>query len=112
MYKDVSINKLQIDNQEIHISWTDGHDSKYNAKYLRINCGCAQCVEEWSNRKLLDPATVAADIRAEDYLSVGRYAIQFLWSDEHFTGIYPYKMLRDLCQCIDCNNKNIKLDET
>ena len=48
------------------------------------------------------PATVAADIHAEDHLMVGRYAVQFLWSDAHFTGIYPFEMLRMLCQCDEC----------
>ncbi len=86
------------------IEWVDGHRSVYEARELRINCGCAECVEEWSNRKLLDPATVAADIRAEDYLMVGRYAVQFLWSDTHYTGIYPFGVLRKLCRCGECGN--------
>ena len=84
------------------VEWSDGHHSLYGAKYLRVNCGCAECIEEWSRRKLLDPVSVPADIRAEDYLMVGRYAVQFLWSDAHYTGIYPFDTLRQLCQCDDC----------
>ena len=38
----------------------------------------------------MDPAMVDANIRAEDYLPIGRYALQFLWSDAHYTGIYPF----------------------
>ena len=96
------VNKVELDEKGVVIEWSDGHHSIYDAKYLRINCGCAECVEEWSNRKLLDPASVPADIRAEDYLMVGRYAVQFLWSDAHYTGIYPFKVLRLLCQCDQC----------
>ena len=96
------VNKVELDEKGIAIEWSDGHHGIYDAKYLRINCGCAECVEEWSNRKLLDPASVPADIRAEDYLMVGRYAVQFLWSDAHYTGIYPFKVLRQLCQCDQC----------
>ena len=55
-------------------------------------------MEEWTNRRLLDPASVPLDLRAEDYLMVGRYAVQFLWSDAHYTGIYPFTTLRALCQ--------------
>ena len=44
----------------------------------------------------MDPATVPANIQAEDYLMVGKYAVQFLWSDGHYTGIYPFDMLRSL----------------
>ena len=98
----LGVNKVELDEKGVAIEWSDGHASIYDAMYLRINCGCAECVEEWSNRKLLDPASVPADIRAEDYLMVGRYAVQFLWSDAHYTGIYPFKVLRQLCQCDQC----------
>ena len=98
----LGVNKVELDEKAVSIEWSDGHNSIYDAMYLRINCGCAECVEEWSNRKLLDPASVPADIRAEDYLMVGRYAVQFLWSDAHYTGIYPFKVLRQLCQCDQC----------
>ena len=98
----LKVNKVELSEKSVSIQWDDGHKSFYEAKYLRINCGCAECVEEWSNRKLLNPASVPTDIRAEDYLMVGKYAVQFLWSDAHFTGIYPFEMLRALCQCDEC----------
>ena len=59
-------------------------------------------MEEWTQRRLVDPVSVPADIRAEDYLMVGRYAVQILWSDAHYTGIYPFELLRRLCQCEQC----------
>ena len=97
------IKEIEVDETGISIQWSDGHASVYDAKYLRINCGCAECVEEWSKRTLLGPATVPPDIRAEDYLMVGRYAVQFLWSDAHYTGLYPFRFLRSVCTCIACN---------
>ena len=98
----LGVNKVELSGQRIFVEWSDGHKGVHDAMYLRINCGCAECVEEWSNRKLLDPASVPSDIRAEDYLMVGRYAVQFLWSDAHYTGIYPFETLRGLCQCDEC----------
>ena len=68
----VTVEEVNLTDDAIAVRWSDGHVSLYDAKYLRINCGCAECVEEWSNRKLLDAASVPADIRAEDYLMVGR----------------------------------------
>ena len=100
--------QVEIRPDGISIKWKDGHSSFYPSKYLRINCACAQCVEEWTNRKLLNPATVAEDIQALDYLTVGRYALQFLWSDSHSTGIYPYTMLRNLCPCEECKKARSK----
>lgn len=90
------VNKVELTDRGVAVEWSDGHKSLFDYKYLRVNCGCAECVEEWTNRKLLDPASVPANIRAEDYLMVGRYAIQFLWSDGHYTGIYPFDLLRKL----------------
>ncbi len=98
----LGIDKVELTENGLSVEWSDGHESLYDYTYLRINCGCAECVEEWSNRKLLDPASVPADIHAEDYLMVGRYAVQFLFSDAHYTGIYPFEMLRSLCRCEQC----------
>jgi DUF971 family protein len=36
-------------------------------------------------------------------MPVGNYAVQFLWSDAHFTGLYTYRLLRAACTCIECN---------
>ena len=102
MTTNLGARRVELGDSGVTVEWSDGHLSFYDAKYLRINCGCAECVEEWSKRTLLDPASVPADIRAEDCLMVGRYAVQFLWSDAHFTGIYPFEVLRRLCQCEEC----------
>ncbi len=95
----LGVSEVQIEGQRVTINWTDDHVCQFTATYLRLNCSCAECVEEWTNRPLLDPASVPADLRAEEYLRVGRYALQFLWSDAHYTGIYPFEALRQLCQC-------------
>lgn len=100
--------RIEVQPEGISIEWKDGHKSYYPSKHLRINCACAQCVEEWTNRKLLNPASVPEDIQALDYMEVGRYAYQFLWSDGHSTGIYPYKLLRDLCPCPQCATTKAK----
>ena len=102
MGTNLGIESVELSEKGISVVWNDGHKSFYDSKSLRINCGCAECVEEWSQRKLLDPASVPSDIRAEDYLMVGRYAIQLLWSDAHYTGIYPFDVLRMLCTCAEC----------
>ena len=102
MTNNIAAESVSLSDDGVEINWSDGHKSVYEGKYLRINCGCAECVEEWSRRQLLDAASVPADIKAEDYLMVGRYAVQFLWSDAHFTGIYPFDILRKLCPCDEC----------
>lgn len=104
MNENISVDKVELTQEGVSIQWSDGRTCFYGSKYLRVNCGCAECVEEWTNRRLLDPATVDANIRAEDYLIIGKYALQFLWSDAHYTGIYPFSILRKLCQREDCTS--------
>jgi DUF971 family protein len=65
------------------------------SRHLREICPCAGCIEEFTGRKLLDPASIPADIRPERIEPVGNYAIQITWSDGHSTGLYTWKTLRD-----------------
>jgi len=102
MNAEMKVNTVKLNHKSVYIEWSDGHKSSYDCIHLRANCACAECVEEWSNRKLLDPMSIPSDIKAEDYLMIGRYAIQFLWSDAHFTGIYTFELLRTICQCAQC----------
>ncbi len=51
-----------------------------------------------TGRKLLNVASVPEDIIVVEHITVGKYALQFLWSDGHETGIYPYTMLLNLAE--------------
>ena len=90
------------DGARLGIDWKDGHRSEYEPFQLRLNCRCAGCVDEMSGRPVLDPATVPADVYPLAIRYVGRYALQFDWSDGHTTGIYPFELLRALCPCAAC----------
>ena len=93
---------VQLDNAGVYIEWQDGHWSVYPHRYLRLRCRCATCIEEWTKRPILDPDSVPADVAVLDHLVVGNYAVQFLFSDAHYTGIYTYDFLRDVCACDEC----------
>ncbi len=95
-------NSVQLDSSGIVITWVDGHRSVYSHRFLRLRCPCAQCVEEMTGRHLLDPAKVPSNVEAVDQMQVGNYALQFLWSDTHHTGIYTFDVLRGLCPCDAC----------
>ncbi|HEY3104606.1 MAG TPA: DUF971 domain-containing protein, partial [Pyrinomonadaceae bacterium] len=70
---------------------------EYEAASLRRACPCAQCVDEWTGERRLQPQAVAEDIEIGDLSIVGRYALNFRWSDGHETGIYSFQYLRDFC---------------
>lgn len=93
--------ELQPDG--IYIDWDDGHSSCYPHRQLRGECRCAACVNELSGRRMVGYEDVPEDVQALDWMTVGRYALQFLWSDAHDTGIYPYAALRhEICPCSEC----------
>ena len=84
------------DGSALRIDWADGTHSVLRPFDLRVACPCAGCVDELTGKPLLDPARVHADIYPEAIHYVGRYALQFMWSDGHNTGIYPFEYLRQL----------------
>ncbi len=82
--------------RHLAIAWADGEESLYEVRELRLACGCAQCVDEWTGEGRLDPSSVPEDVHPVSIETVGRYAIQIEWSDGHSTGIYPFDRLREL----------------
>ena len=87
----------------LRVAWAAvGHEVLYPARELRLACRCAACVEEMSGRPLLDPASVAPDIRPASVALVGGYGLRIRWSDGHDTGIYTFEQLRAACPCPVC----------
>lgn len=86
----------QHNAQTLAIDWLDGGRSLIDVRALRLACGCARCIDEWSGRPLLAPDSVPEDVVPQSIQPVGRYAIQIQWSDGHDTGIYPFERLRTL----------------
>jgi len=79
---------------QLRIVWAGGSETKVPFKKLRDHCPCAMCVEEWTGRKTLDPATIPDDIRPLSITPIGNYAVQFAWSDGHDSGLYTWDTLR------------------
>ncbi|PVZ48620.1 P-loop NTPase [Thalassobacter stenotrophicus] len=74
--------------------WSDGTDQRLSERDLRLACQCAQCRDEMSGKRLLNPDTVPLDIRLTRVWSVGNYALGMAFNDGHDTGIYVYKALQ------------------
>lgn len=88
----------QESNSLLRITWADEHVCDFAAARLRRACPCAQCVNEWTGQRTLKPETISDDVEINDLNIVGRYALNFRWSDGHETGIYSFQYLRDLCE--------------
>ena len=89
---------LAPEGTRLALTWEDGVKTDASAQFLRQQCPCAGCVDEWTNQRTLDPARVPAELRITQVQPVGNYALAFVFSDGHATGIYPWKLLRDITQ--------------
>ena len=89
---------MQEGSAGLRITWGDGRVCHYSAPRLRRVCPCARCVNEWTGQRMLKPETIADDLTVLNIEIVGRYALTFKWSDGHDTGIYSFRLMRELCE--------------
>ncbi len=81
-------------NRELAILWDDSREDYISAHTLRCLCPCAECVDEITGQRTLDPQTVAQHLRIERWEPVGNYALRFFFSDGHSVGMYTFESLR------------------
>ena len=91
----------QVDDSTLRITWADGAECVFSAPKLRRACPCAQCVNEWTGERTLKAQSISDELEIGDVSVVGRYALNFRWSDGHETGIYSFRYLRELCDSQD-----------
>lgn len=84
------------DQQGLTVTWDDGKVATLSAQRLRQSCPCAECVEEFTGRRVLDPAKIAPDLKLLEVAPVGNYAVSFVFGDAHRTGIFNWAHLRQL----------------
>ena len=88
----------QEDDFTLRITWADDRQCRFRAADLRRACPCAQCVNEWTGERMLKADSISDELEINDLSLVGRYALNFRWSDGHETGIYSFRYLRELCE--------------
>lgn len=87
---------IEESDSELSIVWSDGLESRFSAASLRRSCPCAGCINEWTGEKQLDESSVPDDLSFGHISIVGRYALNFHFSDGHDTGIFSFAILRQL----------------
>ena len=87
---------IEESDSEVSIKWSDGIETSYNAVQLRRACPCAGCINEWTGEKQLDDAKIPEDLSFRHISIVGRYALNFHFSDNHDTGIFSFAFLRKI----------------
>lgn len=89
---------IEESDSELSIKWSDDAETTYNAVNLRRSCPCAGCVNEWTGERMLDDSQVSDDISIDRISVVGRYALNFHFSDGHDTGIFSFAFLRKMAE--------------
>ena len=84
------------DGTRLAIQWKDEVRSEYLPRYLRTMCPCAGCVDEMSGERTLAAESIDPSVYPTAIHYVGQYALQFVWSDGHSSGIYTFEYLREL----------------
>ena len=92
---------IEESDSKLSIKWSDGSESVYEAVQLRSSCPCASCVHEWTGQKILKDDNIPEDISFSHISIVGRYALNFHFSDGHDTGIFSFNFLRGLSGKVD-----------
>lgn len=104
--KDIIVDR---EARELRVAWNDGHTSIYPLDALREACPCAECR---GGHEFMGPGhdpdlillAPARSYEVNDVQLVGKYALQFKWSDGHDAGIYTWDYLRRICPCSECES--------
>jgi len=94
--------------EKLGITWDDGHESEISLQTLRDHCPCAACQGETVLLRTYKPQQSPAlpgKYDLQHLETVGHYALQISWGDGHNTGIYPWQVLRAMCECPRCLSK-------
>lgn len=97
----------QIEEDRLHIEWSDGQLREYSFHELRNGCPCATCAEKRkappapSTSLPVLSAAEAAPVRIVRMEAMGNYAYSIHFSDGHDTGIYTLEQLRELGRVVE-----------
>ncbi len=98
-----NIRALQ-DRQELELTWNESRTVGLPYRFVRGECPCASCRDEWSGDRILDPATIRSDIKIEAMEPIGSYAVRILWNDGHSSGLFTWDTLLTLCNQLEAGD--------
>jgi len=91
--------KIELVGELVAIRWSDGREDYYPMEGLRAASPSAENVGEpdlFGRIRGGDPRTEFPGVTVEQFEEVGRYAVKFVFSDGHQTGLFSYSYLRRL----------------
>ena len=88
--------EITHEEKKLKIVWKDGKVCEYDLLFLRKQCPCAVC-RGGHGANVTRTTEGIREIALQSWKKVGRYALQFVWSDNHDSGIYTLDWLRESC---------------
>jgi len=82
--------------QVLEVTWSDAQVDRFPYLFLRSECPCASCRDEWTGERILRAESIRADLKLEGMEPIGTYAVQLAWSDGHSSGLFTWETLRQL----------------
>jgi DUF971 family protein len=89
---------IDLIGDTVAIRWADGREDFFPMETLRALSPSAENMGEpdlFGNIHGGDDRTEFPGVLVEDWEIVGRYAVRFIFSDGHQTGLYTFQYLRD-----------------
>ena len=83
-------------DQILELTWEGDRVDRLPYRYLRGECPCATCRDEWTGQRILDPTSIRDDLKLEGMEPIGNYALRLVWSDGHSSGLYTWETFRRL----------------
>lgn len=90
--------QIDLIGNMVAIRWPDGREDYHRMEDLRARSPSADNIGEpdiFGNIRGGDPRTEFPGVTVEGFEIVGRYAVRFIFSDGHQTGLFTFASLRD-----------------
>ncbi len=101
----------------LYSEWDDGFSAAISLETLRKECPCADCDQDYLNKKTNKFSGLFATYKEGMYTlkalhKTGNYALNAEWEDGHDTGIYTFEKLREIFEKFSLSEEDIeKLEE-
>lgn len=79
----------------LRVRWSDGLQADLTHALLRCRCRCAACTQALRSGT---PVEADAELRIAAIAPIGERGLNFVFSDGHGRGIYPWAYLRELSE--------------
>lgn len=98
--------RVHKERRLLELVWDAAETSFLPFQLVRQSCRCASCVDEFTGRQILDPASVPEDLGLLEAGLAGNYALRIRWSDNHDSGLFTWNHLRSISDRVRANDQH------